>query len=92
MADVTVRIPGLLARFLDGDRSASVRADTLSGCLDRLVETHPELEPHLFDGQGGLRAHLQLFVDDRRVAWSDTATVELDEGTTVTILQAVSGG
>lgn len=92
MADVTVRIPGLLARFLDGDRSASVRADTLSACLDRLVDTYPELEPHLFDGEGRLRPHLQLFVGDRRVDYSDAPTVELDEGATVTILQAVSGG
>lgn len=92
MPEVTVRVPGLLARFLDGDRSASVRADTLSACLDRLVETYPELEPHLFDDRGRLRAHLQLFADDQRVAWSDAATVKLDEGSTVTILQAVSGG
>lgn len=92
MPEITVRVPGLLARFTDGNRTTSVRADTLSACLDRLVETHPEIEPHLFDGRGRLRTHLRIFVDDRRVAFADGETVDLEEGATVTILQAVSGG
>lgn len=92
MPEVSVRVPGLLARFTDGRRAVLVRADTVEECLDRLVESHPSLEPHLRDGEGRLRDHIQVFVDDRNVEWFDDGVVTLDEGATVTILQAVSGG
>ena len=92
MTDITVRVPGLLARFTDGNGTVEVEADTVEECLDRLVESHPSLESHLFDERGHLREHLQVFVDDRNVAWFDEQPVQLDSGATVTILQAVSGG
>ena len=92
MADVTVRIPGLLARFTDDQPTVTLRADTVEECLDRLVERQPALESHLFDDRNRLREHLQVFVDDRNVAWFDEQPIRLDDGATVTILQAVSGG
>ena len=92
MGEVTIRVPGLLARFTDGERTISVRADTAKECIDRLLEAHPALEPHLLDGQGQLRVHIQLFVDGRNVEWSDRERVALEAGSNVTILQAVSGG
>lgn len=93
MPAVTVRLPGMLDRFTDGDREVPVRADTVGECLDCLVAEHPALEPHLFDKEGGLRNHLLLFVDGRRVESVDAAAnLALDDGATVTVLQSVSGG
>ena len=92
MASVTVRVPGLLARFTDDSGTVAIEADTVEECLDRLVESHPALEAHLFDDRGDLRDHLQVFVDDRNTDWFDEEPVRLESGTTVTILQAVSGG
>jgi len=92
MPDVTVTVPGLLTRFTDGQREVPVTADTLRRAVDRLVETHPALEPHLFDDPDGLRAHVQLFHNGSGVAWGDGDAVELDDGDEVLVLQAVSGG
>lgn len=92
MPRVTVTVPGLLARFTGGDRTVRLRADTVEECLDQLVATHPEIEPHLFDGAGRHRPHLRIVHDGTAVDPRDGSTVELAAGDEVTVLQAVSGG
>ena len=92
MPEVTVTVPGLLTRFTGERRNVTVRADTLDGAVDRLVESYPALEPHLFDGRGRLRPHLKLFHDGRGVDWDERGSVGLEDGDEVLVLQAVSGG
>lgn len=92
MPEVTVTVPGLLARFTDGRRTVRVGADTLAEAVDRLIEAHPAIEPHLVDGAGGLRTHVGLYHNGRSVEWDDRGSVELDDGDEVLLLQAVSGG
>jgi len=92
MPDVTVTLPGLLAPFVDDGRTVRVEADTLGDAVDRLVDSHPALEPHLFDGDGGLRTHLRLYRNGAGVEWTDADDVGLAEGDEVLVLQAVSGG
>lgn len=89
---MTVSVPGLLTRFTDGDSQTTIDAATVRDCLDRLVEQHPGLEPHLFDGSGHLRNHLLLARNGTMVDWTEVESTDLQAGDTVTILQAVSGG
>lgn len=91
IATVTVTVPGLLTRFTDG-RSVPLQAATVGESLDRLVEVHPALEPHLFAGDGSLRPHLTVFHDGAGVAWPHGRSIELEDGDEVTVVQAVSGG
>lgn len=92
MPDVTLTLPGLLARFADERRTVMLRADTLGECVDRLVETYPALEPHLVDGDGDLRTHLRLFHNGTGVEWENREAIDLAVGDEVLVLQAVSGG
>lgn len=91
-ATVTVTVPGLLARFTDDRRTLALRAGTLKEGVDRLVESYPGLRPHLFDESGGFRPHVELYHNGTGVDWPEAATVELDDGDEVLLLQAVSGG
>lgn len=75
---VTVTVPGLLG--------------TLRGCVDRLVEAHPPLDTHFFDGSGRLRPHVELFHNGNGIEWDDVDSVELDDRDEVLVPQAVSGG
>lgn len=92
MSRVTVAVPGLLTRFTDGDPKATLEAATVGDCLYGLVERHPGLEPHLFDGSGRLRNHLLLARNGRMVDWAEADSTDLTAGDEVTIIQAVSGG
>jgi molybdopterin converting factor small subunit len=89
---VSVTVPSLLARFTDGRRTVSIRAATVGESVDRLLEAHPDLEPHLLDGSRRLRPHLKLFHEGTGVNWPDDAGDGLAEGDEVVVLQAVSGG
>jgi len=92
MAHVTVRLPGLLSRFTDGERQVTLDADSVEDCFDQLLETVPALEPHLFDSHGDLRAHLRVFHNGDAIDLAIDRDACLEDGDTVTILQAVSGG
>lgn len=87
-----VRLPGLLARFADGDRRVEVEAETVRGAVLGLVERHPAVEPHVLDEHRRLRAHLQLFHEGRQVRWAESGDVVLAESDEVVVFQAVSGG
>lgn len=90
MPAATVRVPGLLTRFTDGDSRVGVEAETVEGTLAKLVSAVPALEPHLFDGRGGLRPHLRVFHIGEAVELDGTG--DLADNDTVAIVQAVSGG
>lgn len=89
---ITLSIPGLLTRFTDGQRAIEVEGDTITEVVERTVERYPDLEPHLFDGAGQLRAHLVICRNGRPVELGGAASIELDFGDKVAIIQAVSGG
>lgn len=89
---VTVRLPGLLARFTADEDRVTVRAETVAGAVETLLQRYPALEPHLRDGDGGLRAHLQLFLEGTAVPEGSAADVSVDDGDEIVVLQAVSGG
>lgn len=91
-SEVTVRVPGLLARFTDDGPTVDVRASTVAAAVDALLETYPALRPHLLDDRGSLRTHLQLVHEGTAVAWDEAAGVDLVAGDEVRVLQAVSGG
>lgn len=91
-SEVNLRVPGLLSRFTDGARSVTVRASTVKGCIDALLETHPALAPHLRDGRGRLREHLVVLHEGVPVDEADAGEASVAAGDEVVILQAVSGG
>ncbi len=67
-------------------------ATTLRVALDDAFAHNPALRSYVLDDQGHLRANVVVFIDGRRgtdrVALSDT----LEPGSTVHVLQALSGG
>ena len=92
MPSVTVELPTLLDPVTGGVRTVQVQADTLIGALGALIEQHPALRVHIFDESGGLRQHVLCFHNQESSRWLESLEVPVEEGDTVTLLQAVSGG
>ena len=92
MAEVTVRIPSLLAELADGRPEHSVEGATVGGALAALFERFPQLQVHVFDESGEVRRHVSCFHNGRHARSAEAHAVRLADGDTVTILQAVSGG
>jgi hypothetical protein len=91
MPAAVVRIPRLLADVGDGRTEIPVEADTVAVAIEALFATLPQLRVHVIDESGGVRPHVSVFHDGRRVDARRMAD-PVAEGAVVTILQAVSGG
>ena len=81
---MTFRFSGLLLRFTEFQREASIDAATVGDALRALVEVRPGLKPVLLDGGGQVRGSHRLFLNGeqlladglaRPVAGSDTVEI-----------------
>jgi sulfur-carrier protein len=89
---IQVTIPSLLADCTGGRRRFALQAETLAGALQRLLEEHPQLRPHLYDEAMRLRRHVLIFYNERNLATITDRDVALQSGDRLFVLQAVSGG
>jgi molybdopterin converting factor small subunit len=89
---IEVTIPSLLADSAGGRRRFPLEAGTLAEALQRLLEEHPRLRPHLYDEAMRTRKHVLIFFNDDNVATIADRNVALRPGDRLLILQAVSGG
>jgi len=80
-----------LRRFTDTPEFTS-GATRLRVLLDEAFERNPVLRGYVLDDQGHLRPNVVIFVDGRRVADRIALDEPLAAGSTVHVLQALSGG
>jgi hypothetical protein len=67
-------------------------ATTLRGALEDAFTHNPQLRGYVLDDQGHLRANVVVFVDGRRCRERVRLADSLGPGSTVYVLQALSGG
>ncbi|MES2714719.1 MAG: MoaD/ThiS family protein [Pseudomonadota bacterium] len=80
-----------LRRFLDVPE-LQVAAGTLRAALNQAFATQPRLAGYVLDDQGHLRANVVVFIDGRRVADRVALDDPIGPGSTISVLQALSGG
>lgn len=68
------------------------RAATLRGALEDAFAPNPALRGYVLDDQGHVRPNVVMFVDGRRCTDRVELTETLAPGSTVHVLQALSGG
>lgn len=89
---VEIFLPSILHDAAGGSSSVTVEATTWQGCVDALLAAYPRIEPHLFDDDGALREHVNIFLNERSSRWLTSLDEPVRPGDTITILQAISGG
>jgi hypothetical protein len=67
-------------------------AATLGAALQAAFAAHPRLRGYVLDDQGHLRANVVVFIDGRRSQDRTGLGDALQPGSTVHVLQALSGG
>ena len=80
-----------LRRFLDAP-DLQVAPGTLRAALAEAFRTNPRLGGYVLDDQGHLRANVVVFIDGRRVADRVVLDDPIGPDSTVSVLQALSGG
>jgi sulfur-carrier protein len=92
MAKITVSVPRMLTSFTDGKRRFNVEAVTVAGALVAAEKAYPMLRIHLFDETGGVREHVQIFVNSTDCRDLPSLREPVKDGDEIIVLQAISGG
>ncbi len=87
-----VRVPTPLRPFTQGLRDIEVEGQTVGQALRGLAALYPELKTHLFNEQGGLRAYVNIFVNDEDVRRLQGEATPLQADDRMTIVPSVAGG
>jgi adenylyltransferase/sulfurtransferase len=89
---IIIQIPTPLRRFTGESGEVSVDATTVGEALQRLVETHADLRPHLYANDGKLRTFVNVFKNDEDVRYLDKDATVVKSGDRLTIIPSIAGG
>lgn len=91
---VSVVLPRALTPYVRGLGTVQVDTScaTVRDALDRVAERWPALVDRVLTEQGELRRHVNVFVGDESIAFLDGLGTAIEDGATITIVPAVSGG
>ena len=87
----TIRIPTPLRPYTGGSSSIKVNGGTVGAALSHLTEQHPDLRPHLFEGDE-LRSFVNVFLNQEDVRYLDGAATEVADSDTLMIIPSIAGG
>jgi molybdopterin converting factor small subunit len=87
-----VRIPTPLRPYAAGQKEARAEGATVLAVLEDLVSRHPELRPHLFNGDGGLRPYVNLFLNEQDIHLLQGVSTVVGPGDRLMIVPSIAGG
>jgi len=88
----TLRFPALMKYYVENRKEIQVSGATVSELLKNLCAQYPAIQPHLFDGQGNLRRHYNLFVNGTHIRELNGMETPVRESDTVILMASAAGG
>jgi molybdopterin synthase sulfur carrier subunit len=85
-------IPTPLRKFTDGESTFETTAFTVDDAISELLESYPDLKPHLLDNNDKIRSFIKIFVGEDDIKALDGESTNLEENTIVSIVPAIAGG
>jgi molybdopterin converting factor small subunit len=89
---VNVSIPGNLRRYCAEQEHLEAEGSTIGEALADLAERFPQLGERVMDEQGRLRSHLVVIRADEILSRNGLHELPLQDGETLRIFVAASGG
>ncbi|MBK9927861.1 MAG: MoaD/ThiS family protein [Anaerolineales bacterium] len=87
-----IRVSSVISYYTDKQTHFEVSGTTALEAVQNAVEKYPQLKFHVFDGNGNLRRHISLFVNDVHVKELSGNETPVGEKDIVRILAAAAGG
>jgi len=87
-----VRLPTLMKYYVNNQREILVPAASVAELLENLLAQYPALRPHLFDAQGSLRRHFNIFVNGANIRDLNGMDTPLADGDKVLLMASAAGG
>ena len=87
-----VRFPALMKYYVDNQSEFSVDGSTVAEVLDNILLRYPTLKTHLFDSNGNLRRHFNIFVNGVHLRDLSGMETSLNEDDKVILMASAAGG
>ena len=87
-----IRVPSLFKYYLEGQTEIRLPGRTVGEVLQALVGEFPKIQPHVFDSNGQLRRHINLFVNADHIRDLQGVETQVGESDTIKIVPSVTGG
>lgn len=87
----SVYIASSLSQYAEGERFLVLQGSTVEDVLHGLTDRYPRFGNYVFDGEGSLRPHVNLFCNARVVPRTDLNT-SIQDGDELAIIAAIAGG
>lgn len=88
----TVHFPALMKSYVDNQSEFSANGSTIAELLEDVLARYPVLKPHLFDSNGELRRHFNIFVNGVHLRELDGMGTILREEDRVILMASAAGG
>ncbi len=88
----TVRFPALMKFYVDNQSEFPVEGTTVAELLSNVVARYPTLKPHMFEANGKLRRHFNVFVNEEHIRELNGLETALKENDKVILMVSAAGG
>ncbi len=88
----SVRFPSLMKYYVNNQSEISVPAACVAELVEAILAQYPALRPHLFDVQGRLRRHFNIFVNGANIRDLNGMDTSLTEADKVIFMASAAGG
>jgi len=87
-----VMIPTPLRAYTRGQKTVTVSGATVEDALSSLTAAYPDLERHLFNGEGKLRNFVNIYLGEEDVRHLRQGATPIRETDTLSIVPSIAGG
>ena len=87
-----VRFPALMKFYVDNQSEFQVNGSTVTNLLENILVRYPALKSHLFDANGELRRHFNIFVNGVHLRDLDGLDTKLNQDDKVILMASAAGG
>ena len=87
-----IRFPALMKFYVDNQTEFEVNGVTVAEVLENILVRYPALKPHLYNANGELRRHFNIFVNGVHLRELNGLATELQTGDKVILMASAAGG
>ena len=87
-----IRFPALMKFYVDNQTEFEVNGATVAEVLENILVRYPAVKPHLYEANGELRRHFNIFVNGVHLRELNGLATELQTGDKVILMASAAGG
>ena len=87
-----IEIPSALQKYVNDQKTVEVEEDTVKNVFNGLIGQYGELQNHLYDEQGQIRAFINIYLNDEDIRYAQNLDTEVKSGDIIQIVPSIAGG